>query len=67
MTGLDHESSAAIDEAARWYASNRWWCERPVVPALHRRFGVNAFEACCALSQANRLLSARYAKALPRQ
>lgn len=63
MTGLDHESTAAIDEAARWYAANRSCCERPVVPALRRRLGVNALEACCAMSQTNQLLSARHAEA----
>ncbi|TYR32084.1 hypothetical protein FY036_13445 [Mesorhizobium microcysteis] len=51
-TGHCHESSAAISEAARWYAANRDACERPVIPALRRRFGLTAHEAVTALREA---------------
>lgn len=53
-TGCCHESSGSIDEAATWFALNRDRCERPVVPALRRRFGLSAQEAIEALRQANR-------------
>lgn len=51
-TGLCHENTAAISEAARWYAAHRDQCERPVIPALRRRFGLTAHEAVCALREA---------------
>ncbi|MFP1631218.1 hypothetical protein ACLB6G_05730 [Zhengella sp. ZM62] len=56
MSGLDHESTVQIDEAARWLARlpNR---ERkalsPIVPALKARFGFTAGEACAAIREAN--------------
>lgn len=53
MTGLDHESSAAVDEAAIWYRANRDQVERPVVPALRQRFGLTPLEACQAIREAN--------------
>lgn len=54
-TGLCHQSSEAIGNAAAWYAANRETCERPIVPALRRRFGLTAAEACAALSEAGRI------------
>lgn len=51
-TGLCHESNEAISEAARWLAANRPTCERPVVPALRRRFGLTVQEAVCAVREA---------------
>lgn len=54
MTGLDHESSAAIDEAANWIANTPpEQCPRPLVPALRWRFGLSATEACQAIREAN--------------
>lgn len=50
-----HQSSEAIGNAAAWYAANRETCERPIVPALRRRFGLTAAEACAALSEAGRI------------
>lgn len=52
-TGHCHESTASISEAARWYAANRGTCERPIIPALRRRFGQTAHDAVCALREAN--------------
>lgn len=53
MTGLDHESSAAIDEAAHWIRANRHQVQRPIVPALRQRFGLTPLEACQAIREAN--------------
>ena len=53
-TGLSHEHSAAVDEAARWLATepqNR--VPHPIVPALRSRFGLTAQEACAAVQEAN--------------
>ncbi|GAB5460884.1 MAG: hypothetical protein HoeaKO_09750 [Hoeflea alexandrii] len=54
-TGLCHQSTEAIGNAATWYAANRDTCEQPIVPALRRRFGLTAAEACAALSEARRI------------
>jgi hypothetical protein len=51
-TGLCHESSAAIGEAARWFAAHRYDCERPIIPALKQRFGLTSTEAVYALREA---------------
>ncbi|MBC6714705.1 hypothetical protein H9Q09_00705 [Aurantimonas sp. DM33-3] len=50
-TGHCHESTAAIDEAAAWLASERQ-LPSPIVPALRRRFGLSAIEACTAITEA---------------
>lgn len=55
MSGLCHESTAAISEAASWYAANRHLCERPLIPALRRRFGLTAKQACEAIAEATRM------------
>ena len=52
-TGLDHETSAAIDEAAAWLAT----CPAhqrpsPIIPAVCARFGLRPVEACQALREA---------------
>jgi hypothetical protein len=52
-TGLCHQSSAAIDEAAAWYSANRDACPRPVLPEIRARFGLTTKEACGALAIAN--------------
>lgn len=49
----DHEHSEAVRLAAIWYAANRANCERPVIPALRRRFPLSAKEACEVLFLAN--------------
>lgn len=58
-TGICHESTATIDEAAAWLAmqSPR---PSPVVPALQKRFGLTAVESCAAIREA----SLRRARAL---
>lgn len=52
-TGLSHEHSAAVDEAAIWLVSlpphER---PRPIVPALRARFGLTVLEACQAIREA---------------
>ena len=53
-TGLCQQSTAAIDEAATWYAANDSLCERPIIPALRRRFGLTAHEAVMALREARK-------------
>ncbi|WAJ31170.1 hypothetical protein [Antarcticirhabdus aurantiaca] len=58
-TGHDHESTAQIDEAARWLASlpqeDR---PRPIVPAMRQRFGLSPQQACIAIREAG-LMHAR--------
>jgi hypothetical protein len=51
-TGLCHEASAAISEAAAWYRANRYTCERPLIPALQRRFGLSVTDVLAALKEA---------------
>jgi len=50
-TGHCHESTAAIDEAAAWLASEDH-PPSPIIPALRRRFGLSAVEACTAITEA---------------
>ena len=57
-TGLRHQSSEAIGQAAAWYVGNADYCERPLIPALRRRFGLTPHEAVTALRDAGRMLSA---------
>ena len=53
-TGLDHESSGAIDLAAQWLATRPAGGEpRPVIPALRAQFGLTAVEACQAIKEAD--------------
>ena len=54
MNGIDHETTAAVDQAAEWFAQNREHCPRPIVPFLRERFGLSASEACLALTEARR-------------
>ena len=59
-TGLDHHSTAAISEVARWLASipveRR---PRPIVDMIRRRFGLTAWQACQAISEANQIAGKR--------
>ena len=50
-TGHCHESTASIDEAARWLAGQPQ-APSPVVPTLRRRFGLTPLEACVAIREA---------------
>ena len=52
---LGHQSNTSIDEAARWYRANRETVERPLIPALRRRFGLTAHEAVTAIREARQL------------
>lgn len=53
-TGLDHETSAAIDEATAWLASRPpHQRPHPIVPELQKTFGLTAAEACQAIRKAN--------------
>ena len=55
-TGLDHESSAGIDQAAQWLATMPAGGQpRPVILALRERFGLTALEACQAIKEAGTL------------
>lgn len=60
MTGLDHETTAAVDEAAHYFAnlSQDERRQRSAVPLLRERFGLTAKEACEALALAARLRGA---------
>jgi len=55
LTGIDHADNPAIDEAAAWLAV-QGEPPRPLVPALHQRFGLTPLEACeaCARAQNHR-------------
>lgn len=44
LTAPEHSHSAAVEEAARWYATNRK-LERAFVPVLRERFGLSTLEA----------------------
>src|SRR5690606_27148316 len=54
-TGLDHESTAVIDEAARWLATTPRSQRGPAVGELRRRFGLSAVETCAAIREAGLL------------
>jgi len=51
-TGLCHESTAAIEQAAAWYREHRDTAEQPIIPAIRRRFGLTPLEAIMALREA---------------
>ena len=58
-TGLDHASSAMVDEAAAWLAARpQHQRPHPIVPELRKLFGLSAAEACQAIRDAN-LIKAR--------
>jgi hypothetical protein len=52
LTPPEHEHSAKIDEAARWYATARQDGTKAPIPILRERFGLTAQEACYALREA---------------
>jgi hypothetical protein len=53
MTGLDHEHTAAIEQAAQYLAAKPHTTgPRPNVPWLRHMFGLTALEACQAISEA---------------
>lgn len=51
-TGLCHQSTAAIGEAAEWLASLDT-PPSPIIPALRERFGLTPREACAAIRDAS--------------
>ncbi|MAY61556.1 MAG: hypothetical protein CML29_05035 [Rhizobiales bacterium] len=53
MTGVDHQHSAAVEQAAMWLAEQQE-PPKPAVPFLRRTFGLSTHEACEACSLANR-------------
>lgn len=54
-TGLCHQSTAAIDQAAAWYAANRSTVTGPqIIRELRQRFGLTPLEAINALREAAR-------------
>lgn len=58
--GLNHQHSAAVEEAARWLADQSE-PEHPIIPALRRRFDLTAKEACEAAAMASRFRVCREA------
>jgi hypothetical protein len=52
LTPPEHEHSAAVDEAARWYATMSQDKPKAPIPVLRDRFGLTAQEACYALREA---------------
>jgi hypothetical protein len=51
-TGLCHQSSAAIEQAAAWYRENRDTAEQPIIPNIRRRFGLTPLEVIMAMREA---------------
>jgi hypothetical protein len=58
LTPEEHEHSAVVDEAARWYATNPRDIYTPGVVVLRERFGLTPLQACEALKMAQ-LIRAR--------
>lgn len=54
----EHETSAGVDLAARWFATSPQDRSRAPIPVLRERFGLTAQQACMALREAN-LIKAR--------
>jgi hypothetical protein len=53
-SGIDHEHSAAIDQASAWLSqTSRDRLGKPIIPALRERFGLSLAEACDVCRQAN--------------
>ena len=59
-TGHSHEHSAAVEQAAIWFADQKE-PPRPAVPALKARFGLTTLEATEALAMAQRFRIVRKA------
>lgn len=58
-TGHCHETSSAIEEAARWLAITPPHARpRPLVPAMREMFGLSPVEACMAIRESH-LIRAR--------
>ena len=55
MTGIDHEMTAKVDEAAVWLAAHWWKAERPLVPFLRKRFGLTPLEAIQSMRESARM------------
>lgn len=55
-TGLDHETSASIDEAASWLSTQPQW-PSPIIPALRQRFALSPVDAVQALREARMKLA----------
>lgn len=53
-TGLSHEHSAAVEEAAAWLGSRaRHQWPHPIIPELRKLFGLTPLGACQAIKEAN--------------
>ena len=59
LTGLCHQSSAAVDIAAQWLSKHRDDIPGFAIPFVRERFGLTSLEAIEALKEGHRL---RYAK-----
>ena len=53
--GLCHESSASVEEAARWWLENAEAHRSCAVATLRSRFGLSAKEACQAFGLADKM------------
>lgn len=59
-TGLSHEHSAAVEEAAAWLTGlPKEARPRPLVPVLRLMFGLSPVDACAAIRAANKLYGER--------
>lgn len=62
MTGVSHEHSEAVVQAAQWLADERD-PPHPIIPALKARFGLSALQATEAAAMASRFRVYRSANA----
>ncbi|TGP50412.1 hypothetical protein EN873_24915 [bacterium M00.F.Ca.ET.230.01.1.1] len=53
MQTTDHSAPGHLEPAIAWYRENHLTCERPLIPALRRRFNLSALEACQVMRLAN--------------
>jgi len=51
LTAPEHEHSAIVDQAIDFYVANYGKVERPIAPALQRRFGLTAHQAVVVIQE----------------
>lgn len=60
MTGLDHEHSAAVQQAAQWLSEQNP-APHPALPIIRAKFGLTPLQGCEALAMAQRYRTNRRA------
>lgn len=51
LTSAEHSHSAIIDEAIEFYFANYGMIERPIIPALKRRFPLTTHQAAVVIRE----------------